>query len=67
MNVAMKKHLSTSDLHATSLDSNNSEKYESKEYNSSEFSANEEQIESDVNSAEDAPKHTKQSKKKRTT
>ena len=59
MNTAMQKYLSTSDLHAIALDSDNAEKDERKEDNSSECSANEEDIEIDFNSVEDVPKHTK--------
>ena len=59
MNAAAEKHLSTSDLHAIMLDSNNAEEHESKEDDSSECSTNEEVVEKDSNSVEDFQKEKK--------
>lgn len=57
MNTTIKKYLSTSDLYAIVLDSNNSGKDNRKEYNSSEYSENKEENESDNNSIEYIPKY----------
>ena len=65
MNAAVQKYLSTSDLHAIVLDSNDTEKDKSKEDNSSKCSTNEEEIDSDVNSVEDVLKHTKKEQKEK--